>query len=160
MSLAECSETKISSQHPTSNLQQAVTTHACPMTPATSQPTIMAGLLRAGNVLPYALNTTSETETHPISTTSLYSKHIRTRGKNPAPTTAPIDCCVTTAPIDCCITTAPIDCCVTPQKAAPQPRVSTSPTSVPTHPSTPNKTEFLLPFLRNSFLHRQHSEQK
>ena len=47
-------------------------------------------------------------------------------------------------------TTAPIDCCVTPQKAAPQPRVSTSPTSVPTHPSTPNKTEFLLPFLRNT----------
>ena len=56
MSPAECSATKVSSPHPISSPQQAVTTHECPTTRATLQPIIMVGLLHGGNDSPYAPN--------------------------------------------------------------------------------------------------------
>ena len=59
MSPAECFATRTSSPPPTSNPQQADTTHECPTTHVTSQPTIMAGLLPGGNDSPYAPNNTT-----------------------------------------------------------------------------------------------------
>ena len=56
MSPAECSATKVSSPHPISSPQQAVTTHECPTTRATLQPIIMVGLLHGGNDSPYVTN--------------------------------------------------------------------------------------------------------